>query len=342
MFENLQSVVQSIDPAKLNSVLSAVAEALRGKGDVIGQAITDANNVLLAVNPRMPTVQQDWQLFGKTTQAYSDAAQDILSILDSFSTTSTTITANAQALDAAAAVRGRILPVGHQHDRRKPAQPGARASNILRSDDRAAEQVFADLHLPVPGCPVVPGARRTRCTGRQRQISHHGRRAADRRRPVPLSGQPADGQRQGRPRRQAELRLAARRQQELPGEVPRHRHRFRHRAGRPAQPRHRLPRLSPTTSRSPRRIREPPRIRYPGRSGAGPAAGLPRGTALRRTAVRAGRNAAVPAAATGGRTGTAPRLPHHRQESSHETQEPGASSGWCCSPRCAWSSCSCW
>ena len=65
VFQNLQSVVQSIDPAKLNSVLSAVAESLRGKGDVIGQAITDANNVLLAVNPRMETVRQDWQLFGR-------------------------------------------------------------------------------------------------------------------------------------------------------------------------------------------------------------------------------------------------------------------------------------
>ena len=47
-------------------MLSAVAESVRGKGDVIGQAITDANNVLLAVNPRMATVQQDWQLFGQT------------------------------------------------------------------------------------------------------------------------------------------------------------------------------------------------------------------------------------------------------------------------------------
>ena len=99
VFENLQSVVHAIDPAKLNAVLSAVAEALRGKGDVIGQAITDANNVLLAVNPRMPTVQQDWQLFGQTAQAYSDAAQNILSILDSFSTTSTTIATHADALD---------------------------------------------------------------------------------------------------------------------------------------------------------------------------------------------------------------------------------------------------
>ena len=99
VFENLQSVVHSIDPAKLNSVLSAVAESVRGKGDRIGQAITDANNVLLAVNPRMLTVRQDWQLFGKTAEAYSNAAQDILSILESFSTTSTTISANATSLD---------------------------------------------------------------------------------------------------------------------------------------------------------------------------------------------------------------------------------------------------
>jgi phospholipid/cholesterol/gamma-HCH transport system substrate-binding protein len=99
VFENLQSVVHSVDPAKLNSVLSAVAESVRGKGDRIGQAITDANDVLLAVNPRMQTVRQDWQLFGKTAQAYSDAAQDILSILDSFTTTSGTITTHAKALD---------------------------------------------------------------------------------------------------------------------------------------------------------------------------------------------------------------------------------------------------
>ena len=99
VFENLQAIVRAIDPAKLNGVLSAVAEGVRGKGDRIGQAITNGNRALLTINPRMPTVRRDWQLFGETTQAYSDAAQDILSILDSFSTTSVTITKNAQALD---------------------------------------------------------------------------------------------------------------------------------------------------------------------------------------------------------------------------------------------------
>ncbi len=99
VFENLQAIVHAIDPAKLNGVLSAVAEGVRGKGDRLGEAITDGNRALLTVNPRMPTIRRDWQLFGQTAQAYSDAAQDILSILDSFSTTSVTITKNSKALD---------------------------------------------------------------------------------------------------------------------------------------------------------------------------------------------------------------------------------------------------
>jgi phospholipid/cholesterol/gamma-HCH transport system substrate-binding protein len=100
VFENLQSLVQTIDPAKLNSILSAFAQSVRGKGDRLGEAITGANNVLLAVNPRLDTIHQDWKLFGKTAAVYSTAAQDILSILDSATTTSATITENQQSLDA--------------------------------------------------------------------------------------------------------------------------------------------------------------------------------------------------------------------------------------------------
>lgn len=99
VFENLQAIVNAIDPAKLNGVLAAVADGVRGKGERIGQAITEGNKALLAVNPKMPTVRRDWQLFGQTAQAYSDAAQDILSLLNSFSTTSVTITKHKKALD---------------------------------------------------------------------------------------------------------------------------------------------------------------------------------------------------------------------------------------------------
>jgi phospholipid/cholesterol/gamma-HCH transport system substrate-binding protein len=126
VFENLQSVVASIDPAKLNSVLSALAEALRGKGDIIGQAITASNDVLLAVNPRMPTITRDWQLFGQTMGAYSVAAQNILSLLDSFSTTAATISNQNQELD-------QVLLSAVGFSRSGIATLGASQENLIRS-----------------------------------------------------------------------------------------------------------------------------------------------------------------------------------------------------------------
>jgi len=100
VFQNLVGVLHQIDPAKLNGVLSALAEGVRGEGETIGQATTDANQVLLALNPRSEIIRRDWRSLQGFSDAYSGAAQDILSILDAASTTSTTITDHSSALDA--------------------------------------------------------------------------------------------------------------------------------------------------------------------------------------------------------------------------------------------------
>ena len=100
VFENVVGVLDQIDPAKLNSVLSALAEGVRGKGDRIGEATTDANQVFLALNPRSETVRADWQALRDFSDTYSVAAQDILATLDAASTTSVTVTRHADALDA--------------------------------------------------------------------------------------------------------------------------------------------------------------------------------------------------------------------------------------------------
>lgn len=99
VFQNLQNLVTAVDPAHLSATLSALAESLRGKGEILGAAITASNEVLGAVNPRMPTVARDWKLFAQTTGAYARAATDLVSTLDSFSTTSATITDQSDALD---------------------------------------------------------------------------------------------------------------------------------------------------------------------------------------------------------------------------------------------------
>lgn len=99
VFENLVNVLHQIDPAKLNAVLTAFADAVRGRGERMGEAITASNHVLAEINPRLGTLQQDWRSLGDASQAYGGAAQNLLAMVKAFTTTSTTITAQASDLD---------------------------------------------------------------------------------------------------------------------------------------------------------------------------------------------------------------------------------------------------
>jgi phospholipid/cholesterol/gamma-HCH transport system substrate-binding protein len=99
VFQNLVGILQQVDVSKLNATITAFADGVRGQGERMGQATTDANEVLLAVNPRMGTVAQDWRSFKGFSDTYSAAAQDILATLNAASTTSSTITNHASNLD---------------------------------------------------------------------------------------------------------------------------------------------------------------------------------------------------------------------------------------------------
>jgi phospholipid/cholesterol/gamma-HCH transport system substrate-binding protein len=100
VFENLVGLLNRIDVAKLNAVLTALADGVRGQGQRIGEATTDASQVLAAINPRMDTVAADFRSFKGFSDAYSAAAGDILATLDAASTTSATISGHAKDLDA--------------------------------------------------------------------------------------------------------------------------------------------------------------------------------------------------------------------------------------------------
>ena len=77
VFQNLVGVLTRIDVSKLNSVLGAFAEGVRGQGEAIGQATTDANQVLMALNPRADTMRRDWQSLKGFSDAYGAAAGDL-------------------------------------------------------------------------------------------------------------------------------------------------------------------------------------------------------------------------------------------------------------------------
>ncbi|BBX65148.1 virulence factor [Mycobacterium saskatchewanense] len=100
VFQNLTDVLHQIDPAKLNGTLTALAEGLRGQGQRLGEAVTDGDQVLAALNPRSDTIRADWQAFKGFSDTYGAAAPHILRLLDALTTTSATITTNQKALDA--------------------------------------------------------------------------------------------------------------------------------------------------------------------------------------------------------------------------------------------------
>jgi phospholipid/cholesterol/gamma-HCH transport system substrate-binding protein len=99
VFENVVNLLDMVDPAKLNAVLTAVADGVRGQGPRMGEATTDLNEVLKALNARSDTIRDDWRSFKKFNDTYAAAAPDIVAILNAGSTVSSTIADRAQALD---------------------------------------------------------------------------------------------------------------------------------------------------------------------------------------------------------------------------------------------------
>lgn len=100
VFQDLVGVIKKVDPAKLNSVLSAVAEGVRGQGPRMGEATTSANEVLTALNARTEAIGQDWRAFKNFNDTYAVAAPDIIRILEGASATSATVTSNSRELDS--------------------------------------------------------------------------------------------------------------------------------------------------------------------------------------------------------------------------------------------------
>ncbi|MEE6176138.1 MCE family protein [Mycobacterium sp. 050134] len=100
VFQNLVGVINQVNPAKLNGVLSALADGVRGQGERIGEATTDANQVVQVLNSRSSTIKSDWRAVKDFSDTYGTAAQDILHVLSAASTTSTTITHQQKDLDA--------------------------------------------------------------------------------------------------------------------------------------------------------------------------------------------------------------------------------------------------
>jgi phospholipid/cholesterol/gamma-HCH transport system substrate-binding protein len=98
VFTDLMPMLQAVQPQKLSVTLSAVSQALQGRGAELGRTLVQLNSYLQGFNAQLPALDNDITQFVGTVDGYDRAAPDIVQALDDFTTTSKTIVAQQQQL----------------------------------------------------------------------------------------------------------------------------------------------------------------------------------------------------------------------------------------------------
>jgi len=99
VFEQLSTVLQKIEPTKLNETLGAMATALDGRGDQIGQMLSDFDGFLATIDPSLPVMEHELGTAPAVLGAYADAAPDLITTVDAATRMSVTLVDEQQNLD---------------------------------------------------------------------------------------------------------------------------------------------------------------------------------------------------------------------------------------------------
>jgi len=100
VFEQLTAVLSALEPEKLNTTLGAIAAATRGRGDQVGQMLTDLEAFLAELEPALPALRTDLTLAAPVLATYADAAQPLLDTAGHVTALGGTLLEEQQHLDA--------------------------------------------------------------------------------------------------------------------------------------------------------------------------------------------------------------------------------------------------
>lgn len=100
VFQELTSVLDKVDPTKLNETLGAIASALNGRGHRIGQMLSDLDSFLAKQDPSLPRLSHDLAVFPAVANTYADAASDLTETIANATKVSRTVVDEQHNLDA--------------------------------------------------------------------------------------------------------------------------------------------------------------------------------------------------------------------------------------------------
>lgn len=149
LFQDLTDLLEAVEPEKLNSTLGAIAGAVDGRGEQVGQTITDLNAYLEEINPQIETLQRDLAKGSRVANLYADVTPELMRLLDSGTDVGTNIVNNQARFEQTLAA---AIGTG-ETGKRLLAENGDELVKTL-SDLRATVSLVSEYH-PMLTCLIV-------------------------------------------------------------------------------------------------------------------------------------------------------------------------------------------
>lgn len=100
VFDNLQVLLTTFRPARVNAALGAVSTALQGRGERLGRVLSQGNSYLSQLNPSMPALRRDLARLPEVAGTYADVAPGLLELVGNLTATSRTVVQEQRPLEA--------------------------------------------------------------------------------------------------------------------------------------------------------------------------------------------------------------------------------------------------
>ncbi len=91
VLSDLYPLLRTVQPAEINTTLNAMATALEGRGELLGENLETVDSYLKRVNPQIPDIVEDLRLTAEVSDLYSEVLPEIATILDNTITTAQTL-----------------------------------------------------------------------------------------------------------------------------------------------------------------------------------------------------------------------------------------------------------
>jgi phospholipid/cholesterol/gamma-HCH transport system substrate-binding protein len=99
VFQQLTSLISAIEPQKLNAMLAALSSGLNGRGEKLGETITNLDYVLAQLDPSLPNLSHDISVAPTVLNTFADAAPDLVQTMANSTELSNTIVDQGANLD---------------------------------------------------------------------------------------------------------------------------------------------------------------------------------------------------------------------------------------------------